>query len=172
MPEPFIGYTGTGYKTVPLAEVRESDATHIPKHKRRSFSQRWLGGLKFSLRGWTFLVFLILVVNIAIFVWAQRRFGVSSGYVTLQEGECSGVKRLDTYLHLCINIFSTLVLMGSNTFLQTYSAPSRREVDAAHQRRKWLHIGVLSPRNLGGISKRKAFVCLVLAFSSIPFHLL
>ena len=116
-PEHFIAYTGTGYKPVPLAELRESDgARNTPKHRRGSFSQCWFGGLKFSLRGWTFLVFLILVVNIAIFVWAQRRFGVSSGY-GIPRRRMLRSQALGYISHLCINMFSTLVLMGSNIFL-------------------------------------------------------
>lgn len=81
-------------------------------------------------------------------------------------------KRLNAWLHLLINILSALLLAGSNTFMQLFSAPTQQEVDRAHVRRIWLHIGVLGIRNWRGIAKRKALVSLLLALTSIPFHLL
>ncbi|KAI9700609.1 MAG: hypothetical protein M1836_001976 [Candelina mexicana] len=52
------------------------------------------------------------------------------------------------------------------------SAPTRKEVDAAHARRKWLSIGVASFKNLLYVDRRKTFVYLLLGISSIPLHLL
>jgi hypothetical protein len=63
-------------------------------------------------------------------------------------------------------------LAGSNSFMAAFSSPSREEVDKAHQHSKSLHVGTFSLGNLRGIAKRKSFVVLVLAISSVPFHLL
>ncbi|KAE9373243.1 hypothetical protein N431DRAFT_226530 [Stipitochalara longipes BDJ] len=52
------------------------------------------------------------------------------------------------------------------------NSPSRDEINTAHQRHKWLSIGLLSPRNFFGVSKEKAILCIILALSSLPFHLL
>lgn len=51
-------------------------------------------------------------------------------------------------------------------------APTRKEVDHAHQNRDWVDIGSQSLRNLKFISKGRALICLMLAVSSIPLHLL
>jgi hypothetical protein len=51
------------------------------------------------------------------------------------------------------------------------TAPSREEVDLAHRKRKWLSIGLLSPRNLGSVSVQKVLACTLLALTSLPVHL-
>ena len=151
-----------------LADVDSS----IPEYKKKSFRQQWFSGLGLTLRAYAFVTFLVLATNLSIFIWAQKRFGIFSGYGTILQGDCASAKRLNLWLHLCINAFSTLVFLGSNAFVQAYSGPTREEVDVAHRRHRWLHIGVLSFRNMRGIAKRKALICLLLALTSIPFHLL
>lgn len=54
--------------------------------------------------------------------------------------------------------------------MQLVNSRSRQEINAAHQRRKWLSIGLSSPRKGFGLSRRKAFLCIILALSSLPFH--
>jgi hypothetical protein len=144
----------------------------VPEYRSKSFSQKWFGGLPLSLRMYALVAGLVLIVNGSILIWAHKKFGLIRGYGTIQKGDCQTTKTLDLWLHLGINVLSTLVFMGSNAFMQAYSSPTRLEIDKAHRRRGWLHIGVLSFRNLRGISKRKGFVCILLALSSIPFHLL
>lgn len=141
-------------------------------HKKKSFRQRYLGGLKLSLRSFAFIAGLVLAINLLWFAWAKKKYGITSGYGTIHRGDCRVAKNLNKWLHLLINILSTLLLMGSNAFMQVFSGPTREELDRAHQKRRWLHIGALSFRNLRGVAKRKAFFCLILASSSIPFHLL
>lgn len=144
----------------------------VPDYRKKSTKQRLFGSLVSSLYAFAFIIFSVFVINVSVFIWAQKRFGISSGNVTLQRDKCSTAKRLHLWLHLVINVLSTLVFMGSNTFIQAFISPTRREIDAAHCRRRWLHIGVLSFRNLRGIAKRRAFICLLLALTSTPVHLL
>lgn len=148
------------------------EALPEPDYKRKSSKQRHFGGLKFSLRGFAVVAAVVLITNISWFFWAKKKYGISAGYGTIQRGDCAVAKRINTWLHLWINAMSTLLLMGSNAFMQTFSGPTREEVDRAHGQHRWLHIGALSFRNMRGIAKRKVLVCLVLAMSSIPFHLL
>lgn len=77
-----------------------------------------------------------------------------------------------TVLHLAICILSSLLLGASNYCMQILSAPTRKEVDAAHAKRKWLSIGVASIKNLLYVDRRKTFVYILLGVSSIPLHLL
>ncbi|KAK5659403.1 hypothetical protein OQA88_604 [Cercophora sp. LCS_1] len=87
-------------------------------------------------------------------------------------GDCSAADRMDTGLHLLLNAFSTGIIASSNFFMQVLNAPSRQELDAAHSKGAFLHIGVASLRNAFGVARWKACVWLVLALSSVPIHLL
>ncbi|KEY69245.1 hypothetical protein S7711_01700 [Stachybotrys chartarum IBT 7711] len=104
--------------------------------------------------------------------WAQNRYGIEGGDGMIQQGDCASARLKSLLLHLLINTFSSILLTASSAFVQAFSSPSRAEVDVAHQRGQWLHIGTLSWRNLLGISRKKVAVCIFLLLSSIPFHLL
>jgi hypothetical protein len=158
--------TYTKYAEVP------SDDSIAPPYHQQTFKQKYFGGIKRTLRAFTFVAFVVLIINILWLVYAKIKYGIVDGYGTIRKGECSEVKRLNTWLHLIINILSTLLLTGSNAFMACYSCPSREEVDQAHAKRKSVHIGVLSFGNMTGIAKRKSLVVLLLALSSVPFHLL
>ncbi|KIW00772.1 uncharacterized protein PV09_07752 [Verruconis gallopava] len=131
------------------------------------------GGLKRTLVFFLCVALSVLLVNIFWLLYAKTHYGgIESGYGIIQRGDCNEVKKTNTWLHLLINILSTLLLTGSNAFMSTYSCPSRKEVDRAHARKKWLHVGMLSFRNLTRIAKRKSLVVILLCLSSVPFHLL
>ena len=55
--------------------------------------------------------------------------------------------------------------------MQCLSAPTRKEVDEAHAKGKWLDIGVPSVRNLTNIAKPRVGMWLGLALTSLPLHL-
>ncbi|KUJ15888.1 uncharacterized protein LY89DRAFT_98157 [Mollisia scopiformis] len=137
-----------------------------------SFRQRWFGGLLFTLRTLAALSTCILIINVGWFAWAMSKYGAENGYGTIQEGDCAATKSLNTWLHLAINALSTGLLLSSTAFMQLVNSPSRNEIDTAHQQQKWLSIGLLSPRNFFGVSRKKAILCIILALSSLPFHLL
>lgn len=90
----------------------------------------------------------------------------------LFEGSCEQARRLSSWLHLAINILSTVLLTSGNYAQQVLTAPTRREVDMAHMKQSWLNIGLLSYRNLRGVSKRRVLAWAILAITSIPIHLL
>ena len=167
--QPYQHPTGLSKESI-VPSIKTVDVD-VPSYRQKSFNQRWFGGVEFTLRAAAAITFVVLILNIGVLVWAQKRIGISSGYGTLQEGDCESAKQLDLWIHLGISAVSTLVLWGSNAFMQTYSAPSRNEIDEAHRRKKWLHVGVLSFRNLRHVAKRKAFVVVLLALSSIPLYL-
>ncbi|OJJ82358.1 uncharacterized protein ASPGLDRAFT_531052 [Aspergillus glaucus CBS 516.65] len=58
---------------------------------------------------------------------------------------------MGTGAHLVINILSTLMLAGSNFTMQCLCAPTRKDLDRAHQSNRWLDIGAPSIRNLRSI---------------------
>jgi len=146
--------------------------SEVPQYRRKTFRQKWLGGLKLTLRLFVFATFLVLLVNIGWLIKAQRTYGIVDRFGTIQRGDCEQVKKSNTLLHLLINILSTIILLASAAFMQAYSSPTRQEIDKAHRSGSWLHVGLLSFRNMRWISKRKTLVCLLLVLTSPPFHLL
>lgn len=54
---------------------------------------------------------------------------------------------------------------------QCLSSPTRHNIDQAHKESSWLNIGVPSVRNLFFVSKERLILWLLLAISSLPFHL-
>jgi hypothetical protein len=117
---------------------------------------------------------VVLLTNVCWIGYVREKYGIQDGYGTIQTGDCEMARRTNTWLHFLINILSssTALLNGSNAFMTAYSGPSREEVDKAHSRGRFLHIGSFSLGNLRKISKGKGFVVLLLACSSVPFHLL
>lgn len=81
-------------------------------------------------------------------------------------------KKLDLWLHLGINLLSTLLLGASNYTMQCLSAPTRDEINKAHRQRIFLDIGLPSVRNLRRISRRRMTLWWLLAISSVPLHLM
>ena len=117
----------------------------------------------------TFIVFLI---NLVVTIWAGIHYGNNDGQQILFKGDCDRAGNINTALHLLINVLSTVLLSSSNYCMQCLSAPTRKEVDKAHAKGEWLDIGILSTRNLWGISRKRALMWWILAISSLPLHLL
>ncbi|PGH17413.1 hypothetical protein AJ80_04783 [Polytolypa hystricis UAMH7299] len=156
----------------PPPSVQAPENSDQELYKKKSFQQRWFGSLKSSLISFAFGAAVVLSVNIAWLVTAQKRYGIVDGIGTIQRGDCAASKGLNRWLHLLINTLSTLLLSGSFAFAQAFNSPTRAEIDAAHARHRWLHTGVMSFRNFRHISTRKSVVCVVLLITSAPFHLL
>lgn len=157
---------GGKYTAVPV------DEHAVLPYREQTFRQKYLGGVKRTLRAFAAVGCIVLIINVSWLGYARSHYGILDGFGIIRKGECSEVKNLSTWYHLLINILSTLLLTGSNAFMAVYSCPSREEVDRAHQRGRFLNVGGLSFGNLRGIAKRKGLVVLVLAISSAPFHLL
>ena len=98
--------------------------------------------------------------------------GSPSGGVGTITGSCDTVKGMDLWLHVAINSLGTILIGTSNFNMQCLNAPNRKEVDAAHAKGYWLDIGVLCIRNFFYMSREKVWLWILLAFSTIPLHLL
>lgn len=90
----------------------------------------------------------------------------------LFHGSCEKAATLNTWTHLAINVISACLLAGSNFTMQVLIAPTRRDIDRAHAKERWLDIGLPSMRNLGHIGRRRSCLWWVLALTSLPLHLL
>lgn len=118
------------------------------------------------------IIGLILITNLGLTIYAVSSYGSNNGVGLVYEGECSTVTALDLWLHLLINLLSTGLLSASNYCMQLQAAPMRKDVDKAHKAGKWLDIGIPSFRNLMYISWRRRVTWALLAFSSVPIHLM
>ncbi|KAJ4318189.1 hypothetical protein N0V94_004555 [Neodidymelliopsis sp. IMI 364377] len=139
-------------------------------HDRHPFLSGWRVGALVSLVGAT-LVF-ILNLSVTIYVWTGPYKKLDGAIGTLFEGSCAKARHLNVWIHLLVNVLSTLLLGASNYCMQVLSAPNREELVRAHGRRIWLHIGVPSLRNLRHIGRPRAVLWLTLFLSSMPLHLL
>jgi hypothetical protein len=136
---------------------------------RRPFSG-WRTGVLVSLIGATSVFLLNLILT--LWVWRNGRYEIQGGIGMLLQGSCARVRRLNVWVHLLVNLLSTLLLCASNYCMQILNAPSRSEVDQAHSRRQWLQIEVPSLHNLKRIGRDRSILWMLLMLSSLPLHLL
>jgi hypothetical protein len=161
----------------PLVEKSNSVENLEGAGQRPEPRQTWFrsnfGGPQRTLQLFLGVAIIVLIVNLSWLIYASTHYNrLKSGYGMIQQGDCNDAKSTDTWLHLLINTLSTLLLTGSNSFMAVYCCPNHKEIEKSHGRRSWLHIGVLSLRNLGKTAKWKSLVVMVLGLSSLPFHLL
>lgn len=127
-------------------------------------------------KGWRFGVLmcgvsalLVFTINLSSFIWSIVRHGLGrrDGMQTLFEGDCTTASKLNTGIHFLINALSTILLSSSNYCMQCLSAPTRKELDDAHSKGRWLDIGVMSTRNLRSIATKRV-ASLSTCCSSLP----
>ena len=133
---------------------------------------RKLEGYHFGVLWCAGIAALVLIINLILTIWAVAKTGVQDGLGTLYDGSCKRTASLTFWVHLAINVLSTLLLGASNYSMQCLSSPTRSEIDKAHSKGIWLDIGVPSLRNLRRLSTTRVILWWLLATSSIPLHLL
>lgn len=142
-------------------------------HKPHLGREKWRFGASIA----ALVATLTALINLSIGAWATSLMGVNNPFssgilVEIFHGDCKRASTMNTWAHLAINIISTGLLAGSNYCMQCLVAPSRGDIDRAHQKFKWLDIGLPSVRNLRYISTRRRWLWILLASSSVPLHLL
>ena len=132
------------------------------------------------LHGWTvsvsygvFVSLFTLLINFTVLIWAAclTTHPLQGTNKVLFYGSCGKSKKIFTLTHLLINILSTMLLASSNVAMQILLAPTRSDINKAHDRASWLHIGVAGVRNVKLVPRRQARLFVILALSSIPLHL-
>lgn len=165
--------------TEPLEASTNRNESTDGLHKQVSVeSKNFLKKAK-SLKGWRMGLALcaatactVFIINLILAVWALSKYGLKKGGIgTIQEGSCKTTRRLSLWLHLVINVLSTLLLGASNYCMQCLASPTRHEVDRAHRQEMWLDIGVPSVRNLTRISPCRIILWWLLIISGVPLHL-
>ena len=133
---------------------------------------RKLEGYHFGVLCCAVVATVVLALNLILTIWAVSRTGIQDGLGTLYDGSCKRTATLTFWIHLAINVLSTLLLGASNYSMQCLSSPTRSEIDKMHGQGTWLDIGVPSVRNLRRLSTIRIVLWWLLAISSVPLHLL
>ena len=125
------------------------------------------------LRIQVLLALTILVVNIALTVWAITSSPPDyRGMGTLSFGNCSTINTINSAVHLALNIASSLFLGAGNYCMQTLVAPSRQEMDRAHSKGVSLDIGVPNVKNLRYINRGRVITWALIGMLATLLHLL
>ena len=155
-----------------LCRIYELTTCDNMSGSRRFPGHGWRGSaVLLSILSASTTVLLTILLFLSVFKLGSGSSSFS-GTSLLFSGECSQASRLTTLLHLAINIIASIILASSNFFMQVLVAPTRKDVDKAHARGRWLEIGVQSWRNIRFLPAANTIFWLILAFTTIPLHLI
>ena len=129
---------------------------------------RWKGGVALFASA----SISVLLINLICTIWVIQKFPVEDNIGVVFRGDCARSASLTSWIHIAINLLSSILLAGSNYTMQRLSAPTREDVDKAHAKQRWLEIGVVSTTNLLATDRKKAILYTILLLSSGPLHLL
>jgi len=121
---------------------------------------------------------VVFALNLSALLWSisHRKQESQNDSIVLREGstpqQCASIKTMNTWLHLLINVLSTIILAGSNYCMQCLCAPDRQDINNGHQKGKYLDIGIPSLHNIKYLPRRRVWTWFGLLFSSLPLHLL
>ncbi|PVH98584.1 hypothetical protein DM02DRAFT_615710 [Periconia macrospinosa] len=157
-------------------QPRSTSKIDLLEAKSRPSSQsvkRWTSGWRFGATTGAGAVLIVFIINLVVTIWGTRLnpSDSSANGGLLYEGDCDRVDRLNSGIHILINVLSTVLLSASNYCMQCLSAPTRKDIDQAHAKRQWLDIGVPSLHNLRRISRKRALIWSLLGLTSLPLHL-
>ncbi|KAF4624484.1 hypothetical protein G7Y89_g13685 [Cudoniella acicularis] len=150
------------------SETIVQDSVH-----RKSFREKSkLSGWKVGVLSYAATAGVVCFLNIGVTVWAISTHNLIDGFSYLYTRSCKKVATISLWIHLAINVLSTMLLSASNYTMQVISSPTRKEIDKAHREFRWLDIGVSSTRNLRHISGGRIIMWIVLGLGSAPLHLM
>lgn len=117
------------------------------------------------------IVGLLLMTYLAFLIWIYDNIHVRHGLATVFDGACSQASKTGAYAHFTTCAFAVLLFTAGSHGVQLLLSPTRDEVENAHSRNRWLHIGVGGLRNMRWISKRRLIKAILLATTSLslPF---
>lgn len=116
---------------------------------------------------------VVFCINVGMLVWVySHQANSKNGITPVRNGFCHDMEFAIDVVELVINVLLTLMFAASNTCSQVLISPTRREVDSAHMRGKWVHVGITAFRNIPYIDRWRTCVWICLIGSSVPLHLL
>ena len=140
------------------------------QYRKQTWYQQHLSGWRAGALASCLTALLVLIINISVMIWATAKYPLAGHVGLLFNGDCAKAKSINAWLQVAVNILSTVLLGASNYCMQCLSSPTREEVDRAHARGVFLHIGVPSAHSIWGIGRRRRSLWLVLAISALPLH--
>lgn len=123
----------------------------------------WKGGVALNMA----LALVILLAAIVCVVLAVTKKRISEEPAAIVTGQCSGVSAIDLGVHALVNVLALFFLVGANYVAQVLVSPTRTEVAAAHEKLRWLDVGIPSIRNLGGVSKGRALLSVLVVVIAV-----
>jgi len=159
----------------PANNRKSTELSVVESHERRDcwYRRQARKSWRFGLFAGLYASIAVLASNTAFLLYGVLTHGgVQDGIATIMQGHTKTVSYMSTALHVVINIMSTVLLTSSNYAMQVLCAPTRGEINLAHEKGHWLEIGIMSFRNLSHINKKRALIWWSLALSSAPLHLL
>ena len=114
----------------------------------------------------------VFCLCITLLVWTVSVKRVGDGFATIYAGKCDFVASKTTQVQLIMNVLSSLVLGTSSYYMQTLTAPTRKDIDRTHARGQWLDVGSPSVRNLIFLGPTKRLHWVLLLVGCIPLHIL
>ncbi|KAF3001562.1 hypothetical protein E8E13_009862 [Curvularia kusanoi] len=84
----------------------------------------WRMGVLVALIGTT----LVCLFNVMVTIYILWQGKAKNGYGTLYEGNCQKARDLNVWVHLVVNVLSTLLLGASNYCMHVLSSPTRDEL--------------------------------------------
>lgn len=91
--------------------IHEVQDVNIIVTTKRRFQ---MSGWKVGVTTWAALAIVVCLLNIAALIWATVVHDSRGPIAPLYKGSCSTVSQMSLWMHLLINILSTLLLSGSN----------------------------------------------------------
>lgn len=142
-----------------------------PDQRSPSCSMRTLGGAEVSSIA-SSPHFLSFSVFSPLWAGLLENQSKTSAFACSSKETVRRPKNISTAAHVAINALSTLLLGASNYCMHIVSAPSRRDIDKMHSRKKVLDIGLNSISNTFKLGWSRRAVWILLGLSSIPLHLM
>lgn len=128
----------------------------------------WKGGIAIN----ALIAFGILVISVVCLTLAISRSSLLGGEAPVYSGSCARARRIHFGLQALVGVFAVALLAAANYAFQVLSSPTRLEVALAHEKRRWLDIGVPSVRNLRFISRLRVLMIVGVLLVSFTIHLL
>ncbi|KAK3377448.1 hypothetical protein B0H63DRAFT_451333 [Podospora didyma] len=136
-------------------------------------SSKWL-----SSTGWrrtavinTILIGLLSLLLLGLLMWSSIKAGGIEKVHIFFEGYCASSRQRNFAVHFLLNSLSTGIIASSNFFMQVLNSPSRIEADKAHEKEKYVEIGVPSIKNFPHVARLKTMLWVGFCLSSVPIHL-
>ncbi|CAD0106953.1 unnamed protein product, partial [Aureobasidium uvarum] len=120
----------------------------------------------------TIFASLLLIVYLAFLIWIYNNLHVEHGVAEVFSGSCFRASQTAASAHFATSAFAVLLFAAGSHAVQLMLSPTRSEVENAHARDRWVHIGVGGLRNTRWIPKRRLIRAILLTAASVLLPIL